>query len=196
MTEAERSTAAIERKLLKNSNIWAQSVVINLIELQARTKVICSLVQKYDINITETDIGRMFKNRHGFASPRGLDNHNPERMVDSFEKSLHASVYLSLFRQYDKLHEHKVSAYIDAYKTYLVMFGLNVGDATLSFSTAHRMALYVDTGVLDYKRCFQCKLKYVQTVNCSGKTPCPACQIIARSQKPQLRVVSDRKVGT
>lgn len=195
MTESDKSTAAIERKLLKNSSNWAHSVVTSLIELQARTKVIGSLIQKYDINITEADIGRMFKNRHGFASPRGLDSHNPERMVDSFEKALHSSVYLGLFRQYEKLHEQKVSAYIDSYRAYLSMFSLTVGNAPLSFSIAHRIAVYVDTGLLDYSRCSKCKLKYVQ-ISCCGKASCPACQIIARSQKPQLRVVSDRKVGT
>lgn len=195
MTDISNSTASIERKLLKNagSSNWAHYIVTNLIALQARTKTIERLIRAHGINITEADIGRMYKNYHGVASPRGLDKFIPDRMLDSHDKTFHGSVFYALFIQYQRVHEEKITAIIEAYKEYLKLFDLGIGIGPLSFGDAHRVIQFVNSGDLEYCRCNICKLKHLQ-ISISG-TACPACHIIKRSSRPQLHVV-DHKTTT
>lgn len=190
--ETDNSKNAIERKLLKSpkSTPWAHYVITKLIEFQTKTKMIARIIANYDVHITEQDIGRLYKEKHGKASSRGQDIFNPERLIHSTERTFHASIYYALYKDYSRLYPDKPMALIEAYNEYLRLFQTDVESAVLSFTYAYTTVQFFGMNKFVYVRCFQCKLHFVHLPNTPlSNSSCPSCAILKKNTKVSLAVV-------
>lgn len=198
-TTDNSSSSAIERKLLKSPKTtpWAHYVITKLIEFQARTKTIKSIIQNYDIRITNEDIGRLYKDTHGKASARGLETYNPERLINTTDRTLHVSVYYALYKEYSRLYPDKPIALIESYIEYLRIFDTDSENAPLSFSNAYNAVVFVSSNAYVFTRCFHCKLHFVHLINTPlSNSSCPSCVIMKRNAKSKLSLVQSNTDST
>jgi hypothetical protein len=195
-TQTNESTA-IHRKMMLDPQFTFQDqyVIQKLIEFKARTKTICSILKNSSVQISESDIGRLYKNAHGIASGRGLESYSPDRMIGSHERVYHASFYVILYRKLLNIHNNVPMAHVEAYKEYLFLFDQTIEDPVLSFTLAYRICQFSDTGSFVYVPCRECKLKFIHLANTPvSSNSCPCCTLIRRRTKPVFKDVSLPKV--
>lgn len=193
---ANNEVTAIHRKMMKATNFTFQDIVVinKLIEFQARTKTICSILRNSSIQITESDVGRLFKHANGKASSRGLEAYSPDRMLGTSERVYHASFYVTNYKKLFDIYQDAPIAHIECYQQYLDVFEQEIDDPVLSFSLAYRICQYTTTGEFVLVRCHDCKLKFIHQTNTPiSQNSCPCCSLLRRREKPALHLVSSQQ---
>jgi len=184
--DKSNSFLSIEKKILNSSPNSAEIhyAIIQLVTYQARPKVIGSLLQHMDPAINERDIGRLFKEMHGYPSKRGSSVYSPTKLIGTWEKKFHASLYMALFNQFSRFYpSNKTYALIESYKEYLEITGNTPANAVLSFSSAYVLKQLIDMNDLTYIKCRKCKCNFVhQAMHPVTKSSCPSCELGHRNE--------------
>jgi hypothetical protein len=182
------SNQTSRRKVMRHTMSLTQDarLIYELCEVKARPKTILHFIKFMDTPFSQGDIGRMYKEVHGEAPPRGMATHSVERSIGTAERRLHASYYGKKFAEIAKLGLTGARLHLRAYYFYLYEFEVNVDNAILSFEQAFQIIQGIQRADLEYTRCREkdCASHFLKVF---GKyvshNACPVCNLFRKRAK-------------
>lgn len=184
------------RKLTRNTKDLTDdaNLIYRLCEVKARPKTIGYFLQSLGTRFSAADVGRIYKEVHGVAPPKGMLPYSPERSIGTSEKRLHASYYGKKYNELAKLGLTGAHLHLATYRYYLLEFEATVDDALLSFEQAFKIIQSIQIGDLIYAKCGQCSSHFLNVFGTPlSNHSCPVCYIFKKRMKRASQIDEEKK---